>query len=180
MQDQTPITWEDGVTGITDSNMNQEIRNAAQLILNPPMCGIYMSASQGIPAGTYMSVWTPITFDTAYYDTEDPSTPMWYSPQNNRLTIRTPGYYECIACAEETGLPNTNIMTGAFRINGSTIYLGNTAGRISENAGVSISNLIAFNANDYIQFVITHDYGSTITLSSGFQTSFYVARRRGL
>jgi hypothetical protein len=183
MQDQTPITWVDDVTALDSTTLNTEIRDACSLILQPPMCGLSQTTAQTIPVGTYFSVWTPVTFNSEFYDTEDPATPMHdVAVNNSRITITTPGWYECVASCEVVSFPTANIYTGGFRVNGSTVYVGNTVGRVTvgDPADCSPANLIQFNAGDYVEFVLTHDSSSTFQISTLALSTFYVARRRGI
>lgn len=328
MQDQTPTTWVDGTTTLDDNTLNTEIRNAAQLLLNPPMCGLSQNTVQSITLAGYMTAWAAVVFNNEYYDTEDPTTPMfavggnlwdfedgtaqgwtlagvtgtaaaasdiaydgvyalkatttaagtpdmisatvaaapgntgkastwvyssvartitltvaWRNAGNtstlgtftgsavavaantwtqltavggaapastglariellvtsggngdvyrvdnaqlsvytapSRITITTPGWYECVASAEIQGNTGNFLFNAAFRVNGSVYYYGSTVGRVAEALDVSPANLIELNAGDYVEFVITTDITTAITLSNSNASTFYVARRRG-
>lgn len=179
MQDQTPQTWTDAVTLLNDANFNTEIRDAALLMLNPPSGSIRRgSGSQSIPANTL----TVVVMDTLNFDTEDPATPMWSAANPSRLTVTTPGWYECVATAEWT-VTSGATFTAGFRINGSTLYWGSS---VSSNPALgfldnSPVNLIAMNPNDYIELVVTHNASSAqVIAQSFFLPGIAISRRRGL
>jgi len=177
--DQTPITWVDGVTALNDANFNTEVRNAALLMMNPPTASIRRaSGSQSVT----QNVLTVITMDTLNFDTEDPATPMWSSVNPSRITVRTPGWYECTASAEV----NSTLVatyTAGFRINGTTLYNGSsvTSNAVLGFLDVSPSALILFAANDYIELVVTHNASAAQSFSqSFFLPTLSVLRRRGV
>lgn len=179
--DIVPMTWTDGVGDQTDSNYNTEVRDSYLLLLNPPSASVRRSTNQSINSG----VVTPISFDTVNFDTEDPATPFWSSLNPTRLTITTPGWYECIGSAEESAPATTaHIVSSGFRVNGTTMYNcssvatnGTTFGAID----VCSNALIALNAGDYVEFWISQNKGSAITINQvGFQPVFSVCRRRGI
>jgi hypothetical protein len=179
--DITPMIWVDGNGDLTETNLNTEIRDAYTLLLNPPAASIRRSTSMSIPSGAL----TPVIFDTLNYDTEDPATPMWNASFPTRLTVTTPGWYECIGSAEQSAPATTaHIMSSGFRVNGVTLYNccsvatnGTTFGPLD----VCSNSLIAFNASDYAEFWISQNKGAAITINQVFfQPFFCMTRRRGL
>lgn len=179
--DITPYVWVDGSGDLTETNLNTEIRDSYLLLLNPPSASIWRSTNMSINSG----VLTPIIFDTLRYDTEDPATPMWNPANNTRLTITTPGWYECIGSVEETAPATTaHIITSGFRVNGSAIYnccSVATNGTAFGPLDVCSNALISFNAGDYVEFWVNQNKGSAITLNQVFFVpAMQVTRRRGL
>src|ERR1700744_6784975 len=118
--DIVPMTWTDGSGDLTDANFNTEVRDSYNLLLNPPTASVRRSTNQTIATGTL----TPIVFDTLNFDTEDPAPPFWSSTVNpSRLTITTPGWYECIgSCEESSPATNPHILSSRFRVNGTPLY----------------------------------------------------------
>jgi len=177
--DQTPITWADGSTLLNDNNFNTEVRDAALLLLNPPMGSIRRaSGSQSISPNTL----TVIVMDTLNFDTEDPATPMWASANPSRLTVRTPGWYECTAAGEILSTV-TLTATAGFRINGSTLYNGSSVSppAVFGYLAPAPNSLILMNPGDYIEFVITHNGASAQTISqNAFMPCLSICRRRGI
>lgn len=179
--DIVPMTWTDGSADLTDVNLNTEVRDSYLLLLNPPSASVVRSTSQSIPTGTL----TPISFDTVNFDTEDPATPFWSVSNPTRLTITTPGWYECIGSAEESSPATTaHIVSSGFRVNGTTIYNCSsvaTNGTTFGSIDVCSNALIALNAADYVEFWINQNKGSAITINQVFfQPVFSVCRRRGI
>lgn len=182
MEDITPRTWADNDPDLTDAIINTEIRNACTLMLNPPVCSVSRNTSTSVAAGTYMSTWTVINWTLLLIDTEAPTDPMWDSGSPSRITIRTDGWYECIASAEELTQLTSNLLTAAFRVNGSAIWAGSTVGRTPETLDISPANLIPLVTGDYIELIMTTDLGSAVTISGASSNPPYlsVVRRRGL
>lgn len=181
--DQTPMDWVDGVSTLDDVTLNTEVRNAYNLLLNPPICQVHASSPNSIAAGTYMTTWTAISWDaTAVIDTEaSGGTPMFSSANPTRITVQTPGWYECIGTVS-FNIGASNIWTTAFRVNGTAYYAGSSTGFVgTSNQGANPTNLISFNAGDYLELVVTHDSTSAQSqVVSGFIPSLFVVRRRGL
>lgn len=179
--DITPMTWTDGVADLTDANFNTEIRDSYLLLLNPPSASVKRTSNQTITTGTV----TPISFDTVNYDTEDPSTPFWAVANPTRLTITTPGWYECIGSAEETAPATTaHIIQSGFRINGTNVFNSSSVATNGTTFGaldVCSNYLLPLNANDYVEFWVYTNKGSSITINQVFSTpAFSVTRRRGI
>ena len=179
--DITPYVWVDGNGDLTETNLNTEIRDSYLLLLNPPAASVRRSTSQSIPSGAV----TPISFDTVNFDTEDPATPFWAVANPTRLTITTPGWYECVGSAEESAPATTaHIVSSGFRVNGSTMYnccSVATNGTTFASLDVCSNALISFNAGDYVEFWISQNKGSAITINQVFfQPILAVTRRRGL
>src|SRR5512146_367329 len=164
MLDQTPITWVDGVTALSDDTFNTEIRNAYSLLLNPPACQVHRSTTQTITAG---GGWQAISWDTEVFDTEDPATPMWAVGSPTRITIRTAGYYYVngdvgIGNAEATS--NNNNM--AVRVNGTTYYNLSTSRAPSDRTLYTTgSSLINVSASNYLELMISQTRPTNSTLS---------------
>jgi hypothetical protein len=177
--DQTPITWADSSTALSDDTFNTEIRDAALLMLNPPMGSIRKaSGTQSVAPNTL----TMIVMDTLNFDTEDPATPLWSSVNPSRLTIRTPGWYEVTASVEFQATVACTATAG-FRVNGATLYNGCsvTAPAIFGFLDLSPNSLILMNANDYVEFAVIHN----ANVNQNFAQSFFmpclaVCRRRGI
>lgn len=178
MIDQAPITWVDGSTALNDANFNTEIRNAYLLVMNPPTCSVHNTGTLSVPTG---STWTAQTWDTLNFDTEAPTNPMFASANPSRITVQTPGWYECVASIELFTVPAALVMTAAFRINGSTIYQGSSINATGGNLDMSPSNMIQFGTGDYIELVYVHSYTSALTIDQrGFQPILTISRRRGV
>ena len=179
--DITPMTWTDGSGDLTDVNLNTEIRDSMLLLLNPPAASVRRSTNQTITTGTV----TPVIFDTVNYDTEDPATPFWSVSNPSRLTITTPGWYECIGSVEETAPATTaHLMSSGFRVNGTTMYNCSSVATNGTTFGpldVCSQALISLNAADYVEFWISQNKGSSITINQVFFVPYFsVQRRRGL
>ena len=177
--DQTPISWADASTLINDNNLNTEVRDAALLMLNPPMGSIRKaSGTQSVAANTL----TVINMDTLNFDTEDPATPMWSSGTPNRLTVRTPGWYECTAAVEYQST-SAGTCTAGFRVNGATLYNGIsvTAPAVFGFLDLSPNNLVLMNSGDYVEFVVTHNHSAAQNFAqSFFMPCLSICRRRGI
>lgn len=175
------MTWTDGSSLLNDVNFNTEIRNSYLLLLNPPMASVRRSTSQSIPTGS--STWTAVSFDTLNFDTEDPSTPFYSSANPTRLTITTPGYYECVFSTELAPGGGT-WFTAAFRVNGTSVYAGSTVcnnGTTTGTLAVSPVNLIPMNASDYIEVVCRHGYTVAVNINQTYyMPAFQITRRRGI
>ena len=179
--DITPMTWTDGNSDLIDVNFNTEIRDSYLLLLNPPAASVRRSTSQTVASGSIV----PISFDTVNFDTEDPATPFWSATNPTRLTITTPGWYECIGSAEESAPTTTaHIVSSGFRVNGTTMYNCSsvaTNGTTFGSIDVCSNALIKLNAADYVEFWISQNKGSSITINQVFfQPVFSVQRRRGI
>jgi hypothetical protein len=186
VEDIVPRTWVNQVPGdtgdLTDENLNTEIRDSYALLYNPPTCVVVESNVQTIPNGTG---WTAITWDAAgaIVDTEDPATPMFSGTLLTRVTCQTPGYYELTASmGVGTGVSTVVVLTAAFRVNGTSVYAGDTS-QAPASAAVYVSpcTLIPLNAGDYVELVVTHNYSAPIgTHNSSFMPGMTLVRRRGL
>lgn len=178
LSDITPITWSDGVAGLTDTNFNTEIRDSYLLLLNPPALGLQRTSSQTIPNTT----WTALSFDNLLYDTLVDTFPQYDSGSPTKFTCQCDGWYELqAACFMSPSTSST--LQGAFRVNGSTWYYGNfqfgeVAGR---NTNINVGNLIQLSAGDYVEFVVWVNGGASENITvSGDTPIFSVIRRRGI
>jgi hypothetical protein len=186
MQDIVPMTWVNSTPGgavdLTDSNFNTEVRNSYLLLLNPPTCQITRATNQVIAVGTYFTAWVAVSFSTLIFDTEAPADPMFAIGSPTRITCKTAGWYECIAVAEETSLPATNVLTGALRVNGTTFYLGDTIGLVGDTMHTHVKHLLPLAVNDYVEFMVTHDSATTVNIIGGAPNpaTMTLSRRRGI
>lgn len=179
MQDPTPATWVDGTTALSDATFNTEIRDAYLLLLNPPTCSVHLTGSVTLPVS---AGWTALSWDTLLFDTEAPADPMYSAGSPTRITVKTAGWYECVASAELMSVPGQLTLSGAFRVGGSVYYMGSsvTTNPTYGPLDVSVVNLLKLNANDYIELVFNHTYSSALTLDQrGLQPTMTISRRRG-
>lgn len=181
MQDIVPMTWVDGVSALSDATFNQEIRDSYLLLLNPPTCVLGRSTNQSIPTGTG---WTAISWDTpATFDTEDSTTPMFSASFPTRITVQTPGWYECILNVSGL-LPLNIVLTAAIRINGGATptALGSVIGQsTSVHKIISASMMFSFAAGDYAEVVVNHNSGTACSLEALANIpNFTLYRRRGI
>jgi hypothetical protein len=177
--DITPMTWTDGVANLTDANLNGEIRDAYLLLLNPPAVGLQRTTNLTLVTST----WTAVGFDTLLYDTlSDDTATQWTSGANTKVTARCDGWYECIGTARCVTPTAAMILTGAFRVNGTTFYFGGSqnCGSAVVTLNSTVSNLIKLTSGDYVEFMLWQNAGANQTITAtGLTPLFSVTRRRG-
>jgi hypothetical protein len=154
-----------------DEDLFGRAQNAIDFLMTPPEAIVGATAAQTNMTNT---TYVKVTFNLVKKDSEaayDATKPLWSASQPDRLTIRTPGYYEIHygvwwdAGASGTDASNRQV---ALKFNGQS----EPEGRYDEVARGSNSLLVSaeyewfFNVNDYIELYGWQDSGGTRSLLS--------------
>ena len=180
MDDITLALPVDGELDISSDWLNTNLRDALFLILSPPTCILTKTDTQTIAAS---NTWTTLSWNNLVADTEDPSTPMYDSGAATKVTITTPGWYECSAdiCMNIDNSANT--FSVGFLVNGTDYYIGDSVGWSTGgvNHATSFVTLLELNASDYVECVVQMTRTSSLTSTAYWNIPRIAVRRvRGL
>ena len=120
----------------------------------PPMCMAVRTSDQ-----TSYASDAAITWQSATYDTESPSDPMWASGSATRITAQTPGIYVITFTGAVTVTGTPTLVSPSIMINGN-FSASFTAGISGSTNRWSISTIQVLADNDYVQASVGVSGGS--------------------
>lgn len=153
----TPRTWTPGEL-VTADLLNTHLRDNLLHIYARLSIGarVANTLNQSIPN----TLWTPLGFSTARYDTDT----LFSLSDNSRLTAQTAGKY--LITTHIQWAPTTARRELRLQHNDSTTIAQHTlqSGGGNVEACMSLSTVYAFNAGDYVTAQVWHNHGSTISI----------------
>ena len=155
--------WTAG-TLLTDSLCN-EWSAVYDFLLNPPQAEVKRTSNQTITSAAY-GTWTAVTFTVKVADTDG----MWSASHATRLTVATPGWYECMYQIPWAVTADAAYCGGGLVLNGSRTsanILGYHDYWLSSDytqAVIRNSVDIFMTTDDYIELLVWQNTGSNLDL----------------
>jgi hypothetical protein len=151
------------VTGelVTAAELNDDVRDAINFLLQPPLCVVRDTDGQTISAGGSAAV----DFDTEDLDRDSGHST---STDPSRYTGQTPGWYRVDGTLQFNGAVGAAGARGvSVRANGSTEYgFVDTYPTSSTSSGISMSTAIFLDGvDDYVELVAYNTDSASRTLS---------------
>lgn len=144
-------TFTDVATGdvLTATNFNNVLENVNNYRV-PPMVQVRRTSNL-----TSYAADAAITWQSALYDTESPSDPMWAaSPNATRVTVKTAGIYAVTFTGRATGSATITLGNARIKLNGSFVSdhfippFGGTAIQFS------VTDVLNLAATDFIEAAV--------------------------
>lgn len=152
-------TWNVGDT-VTAAMLNQNIRDAVNFLLNPPVFLGTQTTLQSIPNGA----WTGINIDTVQMDTytghNQPSYPSRYYPQ-------VPGVYRVSGQADFVG-NNSSFRSIKVSVDGGAYTYGKVQlqALAGYDTGLSTSVDVYLNVGDFVEVAVYQFSGGALSLGN--------------
>ncbi len=116
-------------------------------------CSVKLSGAQAITTATQ----TKIEFDSVNYDIDNE----WDETTNYRFTATTTGYYAVSCAISFQALDDTDAAIVIIDVNGvNTVQVNVYAAKNAGSPGIGYAKDLYLEANDYVEFIGYHDYGS--------------------
>lgn len=163
MQVPNPTRWTAGM--LHDEVLFNEVSDALTFLLNPPEAEVHQTVVQSIPNGTTTA--TPITLDTVTTDNDG----MFSAGQPTRLTINTPGWYECFYAVHWASKADNTIRSMGIALNG-VLAIGSLIGYYDHvnDSGTTPEVWVTYDAyfkvGDYVQLGVLQGSGAALSTAS--------------
>lgn len=147
-----PRTWSAGDKP-TAAQFNQDIRDNASFLANPPACRVYHNTTQSIPDNTE----TVVSFNSERYDTNSMHST---SVNTSRITINTAGLYLVTFGGAVVDGSDYIQSYANIRLNGATFiaYHNHTGnGANTWFPLITLSTVYKFAVSDYIEVLMYQD-----------------------
>lgn len=169
----SPRDWTAGEV-VTETMLDQQIRDNLTFLRNPPSAYAYSSASQSIANNTL----TALTFNNERWDTDGLHDNVTF---NNRVTCTQTGVYLLIAevvwAANGTGNRSLAIYhNGTLLLRSTGLLPGTAAGTLA----MEVTTMYSLAAGDYIEAMVSQTSGGALsTALSGATGASLIMHRLG-
>jgi hypothetical protein len=164
-----PFTAGDILTAATMTDIETNLANQRV----PPACYVRRTTDQTGFSGTGFVTW-----ESAAYDTESPSDPMWASGANaDRITIRTAGLYQVSFTYYITGAASITALESDIFIDGSVATVDLSRAFSTTSSFGQSHAVFSLTAGQYLQLAMSITGGSAYVVKGSATNNSYLQTR---